>query len=461
LTVRQRKLDLQARVNGDLPLDFSDVALTSYAGLELFARYLRRTRFNALVREIFRGTATWSDYGVAAMIRLLVGLLVVGGRRLRHVAYVADDPLFRRFTGLRRLPTARTISRWLKQFTMTTVGRLQDLNAGVIARVLPALGLGTITIDVDGVVVSTGLHVERAFRGFNPHHRKVPSYYPILAHVAETTHILRVTNRSGNVHDGKASLPFLRELWEQVVATLGRHRGVRFRMDAAFFREDVLRWLRGRPVEYAIKVPFYTWLDLQAEIRRQRTWTRVSHDVSGFALREAITPWGFPITVTIYRKQVRHRTAKNFQLDLFDPNDGYYEYSAVASNLSLTIRNLWHFMAGRGNHEKTIGHLKSGLAFHTVPTNAYAANSAWQQLVALTHNLLTNFQIDTGAPERTRTRKHTVLHLLQAVQTLRFEVFHRAAILVRPGGITQLRLANNAATRQRFTRIETALARAA
>lgn len=461
LTVRQRKLDLPARVNGDLPLEFSDVALTSYAGLELFGRYLRRTRFNALVREVCRGNAGWGDYGVVAMVRLLVGLLVVGGRRLRHVAYVADDPVFRRFTGLRCLPTARTVSRWLKQFTMTTVGRLQDLNAGVIARVLPALGLGTITIDVDGVVVSTGLQVERAFRGFNPHHRKVPSYYPILAHVAETTHILRVKNRSGNVHDGKASLPFLREVWTQLVATLGRRRGVRFRMDAAFFREDVLRWLRGQPVAYAIKVPFYTWLDLQAEIRRQPTWTRVTHDVSGFALPEAITPWGFPIAVTIYRKKVRHRTAKNFQLDLFDPNDGYYEYSAVASNLPLTIRNLWHFMAGRGNHEKTIGQLKTGLAFHTVPTNAYAANSAWQQLVALAHNLLTNFQLDTGAQERTRSRKHTVLHLLRSVQTLRFEIFHRAAILVRPNGVTRLRLTNNAATRQRFTRIEKELARAA
>lgn len=283
----------------------------------------------------------------------------------------------RRFTGLRRLPTARTVSRWLKQFTMTTVGLLQDLNAGVVARVLPALGLGTMTIDVDGVVVSTGLQVERAFRGFNPHHRNVPSYYPILAHVAETTHILRVKNRSGNVHDGKASLPCLRELWAQVVATLGGRRGIRFRMDGAFFREDVLRWLRRRPVAYALKVPFSTWRDLQAEIRRQRTWTRVTHDVSGFALWEAITPWGFPIAVTIYRKKVRHRTAKTFQLDLFDPNDGYYEYSAVASNLSLTIRNLWHFMAGRGNHEQTIGQLKSGLAFHPVPTNAYAASSNW------------------------------------------------------------------------------------
>jgi len=387
--------------------------------------------------------------------------LWIGGRRLSHVDYVRADPLVCRLARLRLVPHERTLSRWLKHFTMTTVGRLQDLNAGVVARVLPALGLGTLTIDVDGVVVSTGQRVERAFRGFNPHHRKVPSYYPILAHVAETTHILRVKNRSGNVHDGKASLPFLRELWQQVVATLGGRRGVRFRMDGAFFREDVLCWLRGRPVAYAIKVPFYTWLDLQAEIRRQDTWTRVTHDVSGFALRDAITPWGFPIAVTIYRKKVRHRTAKNFQLDLFDPDDGYYEYSAVASNLPLTVRNLWHFMAGRGNQEKTIGQLKAGLAFHTVPTNAYAANSAWQQLVALTHNLLTNFQIDTGAHERTRSRKHTVLHRLQTVQTLRFVLFHRAAALVRPAGKPTLRLANNAATRRFYSRMELALARAA
>ncbi|MBN4048064.1 hypothetical protein JYU09_00615 [bacterium AH-315-O15] len=131
--MRQRKLDLQARVNGDLTVDFSDVALTSYAGLELFGRYLRRTRFNALVREAFRGTATWGDYGLVAMVRLLLGLLVVGGRRLRHVAYVADDPLFRRFTGLGRMQTARTVSRWLKYFTMTTVGRLQDARAKIEA----------------------------------------------------------------------------------------------------------------------------------------------------------------------------------------------------------------------------------------------------------------------------------------------------------------------------------------
>jgi hypothetical protein len=38
----------------------------------------------------------------------------------------------------------------------------------------------------------------------------------------------------------------------------------------------------------------------------------------------------------------------------------------------------------------------------TIPTKHYGANSAWQQLVILTHNLLTSFQIETGAHERPR-----------------------------------------------------------
>ena len=391
------------------------------------------------------------------MVRVLIGLLLVGGRRLEHLKYLASDPLLRRFARVQVWPTARTVSRWLKRFTMKRVEHLAALNAAVIAQILPRLELRRLSVDVDGTVVSTGLPVERAERGYNPHHRKVPSYYPITAHLAETTHVLRVRNRPGNVHDGRASLSFLRELWRQLAGFSVPSRQIRLRMDGAFLREDVLRWLAWREVGYALKVPFYRWLDLQQFIRSAPTWTRVTAAVSGFVVPAVATPWGKTLPVAIYRRKVAHQTAKNFQLDLFDPDDGSYEYSAITSNLDDTLAHLWHFMAGRGAHEKTIAQLKSGLAFHTVPTLAYAANSAWQQLVALTHNLLTNFQIDTGAERRRRSRKHSALPRLSTVQTLRFTLFHRAAALVRPAGRTVLRLTRNPATERLFTRIEQAL----
>jgi hypothetical protein len=181
---------------------------------------------------------------------------------------------------------------------MPTVRRLQELNATVVEGLLPRLGLRTWTIDVDGVVVSTGLQVARAFRGFNPHQRKVPSDYPIMRHLAETTHILRVKNRSGNVHDGKAGLPFLRDLWTQLAPMRTAGARLRFRMDGALFRQDVLRWLQARGVGYAIKVPFYRWLDLQRAIRAQPTWVPVAPNVTGFTIPEARTPWQIPVAVS-------------------------------------------------------------------------------------------------------------------------------------------------------------------
>lgn len=451
--MRQRKADLCRRVNGDLEVEFTASGLTSYAGLELLLRYLRATRLNSLLRRSLGGSRLRGDFGTVAMVRVVLGLLVVGGRRLRHLGYVAGDPLFHRFCGLAQVPSPRTLSRWLRCFNESWVGRLRRVNAEIVARIVKRLPLRQLTVDVDGTVCSTGLQVERARRGYNPHRRKVPSYYPITAYLGETGHVLRVKNRSGNVHDGKASPSFLRALFAQIRDTLGSRYRLRFRLDGAFFRQDVLALLDARGAGYAIKVPFFHWLDLQGRIARRRRWRRVDGEVEFFEDALAVTPWNTHLRIAIFRKRVYHRSAKNYQLDLFDPNDGYFEYSAIATNLELTAPRLWRFLCGRGAHEKALGELKTGLAFATIPTQHYGANSAWQQLVVLAHNLLTNFQIDSGAARRPRGARATALFLLRSVQTLRFELFHRAGLLLRPNGATILRLAANPQVERAFTRI--------
>lgn len=458
--MRRRRRDLSRRVNGDLRVEFTASGLTSFAGLELLVRYFRGMRLNELIRVQFAGLRSRGDFGMVAMLRLVLGMVIVGGRRLRHVGYLAGDPMVHRLCGLAHLPSARTLSRWLKTFTERSIERLRNLNAELVARVIRQLPLRTLTIDVDGTVVSTGLTVERAYRGYNPHHRKVPSYYPITAYVAKSGHVLRVKNRSGNIADGKAT-PFLRELLAQIRRTLGRGYRLQFRMDGGFFRQDVLRLLTARGAGFAIKVPFYAWLDLQQRIRDRQRWQRIARDVDGFEIVLALTPWNRFQRVVIYRKKVHHPAPKNYQLDLFDPADGHWEYAAVATNLALGPERLWHFMCGRGMHEKVIGELKANLAFATIPTRHYGANSAWQQIVVLAHNLLANFQIETEARPRARSRKYTTLHPLQSVQTLRFELFHRAGELRRPNGTTILRLPDNDHIRRRFEAIAARLAPAA
>lgn len=67
------------------------------------------------------------------MVRVLIGLLVVGGRRLEHLKHLATDPLVRRFARVQAWPTSRSVSRWLKRCTMKSVEHLMALNGGVVA----------------------------------------------------------------------------------------------------------------------------------------------------------------------------------------------------------------------------------------------------------------------------------------------------------------------------------------
>ena len=232
--MRRRKAELRARVNGPLTLRYERTGLTSYAGLDFVRRWLQRDGVLGLLRRELATTLPPTDYGVCSLVLVVVALLLSGGRRLRHLRYLERDPIVGRFCGLRQLPTARTVGRWLAAIRAAHLPRLQWVNALVVARAIRQTGQRRLTIDVDGSVVSTGLQVAWAQRGYNPHRRKVPSYYPITAYEAQSGQVLRVQNRPGDIHDGRAGLPFLRAVLHQVRATLGRGYALEFRMDGAF-----------------------------------------------------------------------------------------------------------------------------------------------------------------------------------------------------------------------------------
>ena len=91
------------------------------------------------------------------MVLAILALLIAGGVRL---------------SGLRRLPTPRTVGRWLRAFRAEHLLALQWVNALLVARAIRHAGVRRLTIDVDGSVVSTGQQVQWAQRGLQPPSRQ-------------------------------------------------------------------------------------------------------------------------------------------------------------------------------------------------------------------------------------------------------------------------------------------------
>ncbi|MBV8451977.1 MAG: IS1380 family transposase [Deltaproteobacteria bacterium] len=450
---------LRRVIKRDFSIQFGREQLTSYGGLELLRRFLVLIGLKARIQCAFAAQQLGGDYGASGLVLLVIGLLVVGGRRLGHLRYVAHDPLFARLCGLSRIPTDRTVVHWLKQFTQTSLRALMRLNSERLYEQIEQLKLPRLTIDLDGTVICTGAKVAWAARGFNPHHRKASSYYPLLAHLAQTGQVLRLKNRPGNVHDSKGAEAFVRELLAELRERFGRSLPLELRMDAAFFQQALLKLLIRQGCLYAVKVPFCQWTGVKALVAAQSCWSAVGADIDCFETRLALAAWGLELGVVVYRKRVQHRSPKNYQLDLFSPDDGYFEYSAVATNLTLTPRALWYFAAGRGAQEKTIAELKGEFALDAVPTNHYGANSAWQQLCVLAHNLMRSFQLHLNlATPKPRSRKRTYAYRIASMKTLRFLLINRAARLARISGRKVLRFSANPATESLYDHIVTRLA---
>ena len=452
--MRLSRSRIRARVKRDLPITFSEERISAHGGLELLRRYFVSIDLIGRLRRAFQDLLAGGDYGAHRLVLCVVGLLLVGGRRITHLRVLDRDPVLLRLVGVHRLPSDRTLVYWLKGLPFAAIERLATVVRDLVHDAIERCGFSRLTLDVDGTVLRTGVRVGGAERGYNPHHPKDKSYYPLTAHLAQTGQILRVWNRPGNVHDSHGAEGFLRSLLRDLRARFGRRHSLEVRLDGAFCQPEILAFLDGEGLEYAIKLPLWKWLEIRGAIASRRRWTRVTGTVSGFSMDLSIPKWGLRKRVVVYRKHVSHESRKNFQMDLFTPDDGHYEYSAVITNKAIRVAALWHFMAGRGAHEKTIGELKQQLAFDAIPTQDWLANSVWLQISALTHNLVRSFQLAVGAPRRLNSWKRTYRYVFESLQTLRFTLIHQPARIVRPAGRPELRFAVSAVTRRRIEQIE-------
>ena len=129
----------------------------------------------------------------------------------------------------------------------------------------------TLTIDFDGSVIGTSRHAEGTAVGFNKAKKGQRSYYPLLCTIAQSSQVLAVLNRSGNVHDSNGAQAFIMRcvaLVREALPTVA----IELRMDSAFFSDEIVSMLDSLVVQYTISVPFERFAELKEKIENRVQW---------------------------------------------------------------------------------------------------------------------------------------------------------------------------------------------
>jgi hypothetical protein len=451
--MRYKKRSLIARRNKILPIRFIRQDMTTYAGLTMIDHYLRLYRIHSRLRQTVKSYGFKGDYGIGDILFIVLIMVLIGAERLQHIEYLKNDPLFCRVVQLTRIPHRTKLSSALKQFTSDSLKSLSELNSELVIEKLNELGLNEITIDLDGTVISTKGHPSWAFKGYNPIKKGAKSYFPLTAHVGETGHFLSILNRPGNVHDSNRALFVIQTLRKQL-----SDFSIRFRADSAFCVPEVINYLIKKHAGFAIKAPFWKLLHLKASAQQRQRWFKINNKWGYFWIKQPIDSIDHEHYVIILRKKISC-PKKHYQLKLFSPNNGVYEYSAVVTDTkNWDPKDLLLFVSGRSAQENSISELKTSFAFDHIPTNTYQANSAYMQMSQMAYNLSISMQHSMGmAKTRDAKGKSTRMFKNLEWKTFRFLILNRAGRIAWRKGIKVIELTKNNQTELLYKKISNTL----
>ena len=460
------RCELRSRTYSIPQLRFEDQVLTSFSGLILFQQLFRAIGLNDRLAECVRHVKSSSSYGLRTILLLLVVHILAGWHRLRDLDYYRDDPLVRRVLGLRRLPNVSTVTRALRNMDEGVVENLRNLKTSLVLERLLRCGTNRVTLDFDGSVLSTKSRTtEGTAIGYNRNAKGQRSYYPLFCTVAQSSQVLDVLHRPGNVHDSKGGLSFVQSCFG-LVRESGFHGFLEARLDSAHFSDKVCFWLDAEEIEFTISVPFERFPELKESVERCRRWKRINKEWSYVPSDWLPKSWrkdkrSQSLRIIVYRHRVKTPRKGPIQLNMFAPVSHHYEYRAIVTNKEGGAASILEFHNGRGMQEGIFAEMKSQDHMDYVPTRRLVGNQIFLLSAVLAHNLNREMQMALEPPQARNAINRACLWIFEAIGTFRKRLIQRAGRLTRPNGLLTLTVAGNKETELEFNRYLKALSRAA
>jgi hypothetical protein len=346
------------------------------------------------------------------------------------------------------------MTRQLRSVDEATLAKLDAVREDLVLERLAKEQCSVVTLDTDGSVLSHKGHAEGTAIGFNKVKKGARSYYPLFVTVAQTSQVLKVHHRSGNVHDSRGSLDVLLQAVSDVRGVLPSAR-IETRQDSAFYSLETANGLEKADVFFTISVAFNRFPALKRLISERKRWRRIDSTWSYFELKQKPKDWDHPGRFILIRQRHAKQIKEPLQLDIFEPKDHEYRYTVIVTNdWDAPASEVIQRHHGRGSQEKLFGEAKQHAGLGVIASKYEAFNRIFTLASVLALNLGREVELRLTDKRRPQGLKRAAILPFRSLGTLQRQLFQRPARLTRPQGRLTLLVGGSART---FTAISDAI----
>lgn len=365
----------------NLPIEYSDKAVTAFGGMSLLKRMLDKVGIVAKLSKLdFPQPGSNRGYAVEDLILSFWLGIWTGASRYIHCDWLRYDRVLQDIFGLEQMPSQSTYSRYFGKFN-------QARNTAVFPELqdwfMEQIGIENITVDFDSTVITRYGEQQGSAKGYNPNKRGRNSHHPLMAFISQTRMVANAWLRPGNTAASSSCVEFMQETFDRCLAskTIGLVRA-----DSGFYTEDILSYLEDSAKNYIVAVRMYP--NIKSEVLGEREWISLSKGIElsemNFAHHQGTTR-----RYIIVKKKVEDRPKSGGKL--FEDLPGY-RFSCYVTNMDLPLDQIWNMYNTRADCENRIKELKADFGLENFCLQDFWATEASFRLIMVAYNLISLFR---------------------------------------------------------------------
>ena len=322
-------------------VETTEERLTPRAGEAIFGEFLKAINLDRLCDRYLPQPQSNRGYNPYTFIQPLLLMLHGGGRYLEDIRMIDSDRALRTLLGIKSVPTADSIGKWLKRDTAKKREAMEKINRILLQRYLYRIEEPLI-LDIDATVIES--HKSIAYTTY----KMFPGFTPMIGHI-NGGYVVHQEFRQGNVAPAERNLDFLKACKAQLPK---KKKLAYIRADAASYQAALFNYCNDNDITYIIG----GHLDRSVlyAISQITRWEPLSHkEGTAHHLKEEVAEFLHTMTHTnhAFRMIVVKRTAipvlhgmEEFLTEEELLTYASERYSVIASNdLKMSAQEIVHF----------------------------------------------------------------------------------------------------------------------